>query len=114
MAARRILIVGETLFAESLVRLLSGSQQVLVVGKLPSLDSLQAQVEASRPDAIIIAGVASPRDAGLSQFLAAYPQIPVICTDLGTNNIQVIQSQRILVNSSSDLLAAITALTKPS
>jgi len=110
MAARRVFIVGDSLFAESLAKLLARTQQVQVVATCPAIQGLLSQVDAARPDAIIVAGVVSAPDPDLAQFLSIHPEVPVICTDLGTNSVQVILSQRILVHSSGDLLAAIESL----
>lgn len=112
MAARRVFIVGDSLFADSLANLLARTPQVQVVATSPNIEGLLAQIDIARPDAIIVAAVGNSPDVSLAQFLSAHPEIPVFCTDLDTNSVQVIHSQRILVHSSGDLLAAIDSLPK--
>lgn len=107
-------VIGNTIFAETLAQLLTGNPGLAVSGSALTLDAALPEIEALKPDAVIVAAVVSAADAALARFIAAHPDIPVIRTDLSTNTVQVITSQQIVVHSSSDLLAAIHALPKPS
>ena len=62
-----------------------------------------------QPDAVILAGTEKPHPAGLGLILSAYPDLPVICTDLNTSTIQVFTGHPINPRF-SDLLDAITHL----
>lgn len=108
---RRVFIVGDSLFAETLAQTLASAESVKVVGSAPTTEAALPQLRDLCPDAVIIVGEASP--AAFGPFLAAYPDTPLIRTDLKTSEAQIIISQNISARS-SDLLAAIAALPKRS
>jgi len=110
VGARFIFIVGDTLFADALAQLLGSSPGLQVCGSAPTIAAALPRLEASNPDAVILAGVVSPHDALLARFMATHPAAPVIRTDPDSNAVEVIFSQRIAVHSTTDLLAIIDAL----
>ena len=114
MEARRVFIVGNSLFAESLARTLA-SATVEVSGSAPTPEAAIPMIKAQCPDAVIVANASAEETppAIFGQFLAAYPDLPIIYADLSADNVQVITSQRVGTRS-SDLLAAIAALPKRS
>jgi DNA-binding NarL/FixJ family response regulator len=114
METRRVFIVGHSLFAEALARTLT-SDAVEVSGSAPTPEAAIPLIKAQRPDAVIVANASADETppATFGQFLAAYPDLPIIYADLSTDDVQVITSQRLSARS-SDLLAAIAALPKRS
>mgnify|MGYP001580345536 CR=1 FL=1 len=114
MEARRVLVVGDSLFAEALTQTLAKTA-VEIVGSAPTPEAALALLKTKCPDAVIIANASADptMPTVFGQFLAAYPDLPIICANLSANDIQVITSQRVGTRG-SDLLAAITALPKRS
>ena len=112
MEKRRILIAGDTLFTETLAQLLARDATVEVVGVAPDLEAARQLLDSHSPDALIYTGEPGELAAPFARLLSSYPDLPVLCTDLSSNAIQVIVSRRISVHSSNDLMAAITALPK--
>jgi hypothetical protein len=113
MAARRVFLVGDSLFAASLAQLLEQSPRVQVAGTYPTLEALLPQLPPAGQCAILFAGISSPPDAALLKLLSAFPEIPVLCSDPDANMVQVLSSQPIPVHSAQDLLAALSALPEP-
>lgn len=113
MEERRIFIVGDSLFAETLTQLLRQEHAVKIIGSASTLADALPLLQTHHPDVVIVARVASQPDAAFARFLSAYPQLPVICLDLSSNDLQVIVSQRLVAHSSTELLAAIHTLPKP-
>jgi len=109
MAARRILIIGDSLFAETLAGMLARAGDVSVVGTISSPEAALPLLEQTRPDAVIVAGIGDDPALGLGRLLAAFPDLPVICADLNADSVQVVTSHRVDARP-SDLLAAIAAL----
>jgi DNA-binding NarL/FixJ family response regulator len=112
METRRIFIIGDTLFAETLAKLLAADDTIQVSGTANNLDDALPQLRPSHPDAVIVAGVNRMPDAVFARFLVECPEISILCTDLGTNDVQIVVNQRVSVHNSGDLLAIITALPK--
>jgi chemotaxis response regulator CheB len=111
---RRIFIVGDTLFAETLTQLLAHQPAVEIAGSASDLLEALPLLPTCDPDVVIVARVASQPDATFARFLSACPQLPVICLDLSSNDLQVIVSQRLVAHSSNDLLVAIASMPKRS
>lgn len=112
MEARRIFIIGDTLFAETLAKLLAVDARIQVSGTANTLDDALPQLEPCHPDAVIVAGVNRVPDAAFARFLVECPEMSILCTDLGTNDVQIVLNQRVSVHNSSDLLAIIAALPR--
>jgi hypothetical protein len=112
MEIRRVLIVGDTLFAENLAKLLAEDTTIHIAGNVASLEDIPPALQAGRLDAVIVAGVDRLPETVLSRFLALHPEISVLCTDLDTNDIRVVVNQRLSVRTTSDLLAIISALPR--
>ncbi len=111
MEARKILIVGDSLFTEALARMLAAADAVEVVGSAPTPEAALPLLAARCPDAVIVAGTGDASPAAFGQFLASHPDLPLIRADLTAADVQVITSRRIGART-SDLLAAIAALPK--
>jgi DNA-binding NarL/FixJ family response regulator len=112
MDTRRVLIVGDTLFAENLAQMLAQDETIQVVGTVPSLMEAVAALKANRPDTVLVAGVDRLPESALSDLLSVHPEVSIICSDLSANDIQVVVNQRVNVHSTGDLLAVISALPR--
>ena len=112
METRRVLIVGDTLFAETLAQLLARDESIQVAGNVSTLQDALPALRASRLDAVIVAGVDRLPESALSDLLSIHPEVSIICLDLCANDIQVIVNQRLSVRSTGDLLAVIASLPK--
>ena len=108
---RRVFVVGDSLFAETLTRMLANQRTVRVVGSAPTAEAAVCVLADCRPDAVIVAGEGELSTVAFGQVLAAHPDLPVIRADLSMDSVQVITSQRIGTRT-SDLLAAVAGLPK--
>jgi DNA-binding NarL/FixJ family response regulator len=113
MERRTVVIVGDSLFAESLSQVLTQSNRVEVAACVPTPEAALPFIVKHRADAVIVAVTdrAAPRDYG--QLIAAQPDLPVVYADLNADNVQVITSYRIGARS-ADLISAIAELPKRS
>jgi chemotaxis response regulator CheB len=109
MKLRKVLVVGNSLFAETLVEVLERSANVTVIGTAPTPENALPLLESQSPDAVIVAVADENVSAAFAPILIAKPNIPIIHTDINTNQVQVITNQSIDAHL-SDLLAAIAAL----
>jgi len=107
METRRVFIVGDSLFAETLVQILGESRSIKVIGSAPAPKDAFAVMQNQIPDVVIVAGNAE----SITPFLTAYPDLPVIHADLNTNRVRIITNQSIDARV-SDLLEAIAALPR--
>ena len=111
MEARRVFIVGDTLFAETLGRMLAGSGAVEVAGSAPTPEAALLLLAGLCPDVVIVASTRDLSSATFARLLAAHPDLPIIRADLGTNDVRMITSQRVGARS-SDLPAPIPPLSQ--
>jgi|SRR3990172_536351 len=111
MKKRRVFIVGDSLFAETLSPLLANSRSIQVVGSAPTSEAAVRLLGDCHPDAVIVAGEDAMSATAFGRLLIAYPDLPVICADLSRDSMQVITSQRIGTRP-SDLVAAVEGLPR--
>jgi DNA-binding NarL/FixJ family response regulator len=111
MKTRRLFIIGDSLFAETLTQTLSRAASVRIIGSAPSPSEALSLLSNCQTDAVIVAGENEMSTAAFGQLLAAFPDLPIICADLSLDSVQVITSHRIGTHS-SDLLAAVAELPK--
>lgn len=109
--AHRVFIVGDSLFAETLAQMLTGSGVAAVAGVAPTIEQALPWLQTETPDVVIVAGPETAGPATVNPLLAANPDLSIICADLNTDYVQIITSQRISAHR-ADLLAAIQALPK--
>jgi DNA-binding NarL/FixJ family response regulator len=109
MKLRNVFVVGNSLFAETLVEVLGRSADVAVIGTAPTSEEALPLLESQTPDAVIVAVADKNVSNAFAPILIAKPNIPIIHTDINTNQVQVITNQSIDAHL-SDLLAAIAAL----
>lgn len=114
MGTRSVFIVGDSLFAEVLAHTLA-ENTVTVSGCASTPELALPLLAAAHPDAVILANASAgpPPPAVIGQFLATYPDLPIICASLSANVIRVVASQQVGTHR-ADLLAAIMALPKRS
>ena len=111
MELRSVFVVGDSLFAETLIQLLGDSQTVAVIGTAPTPEDALPMLKSQTPDAVIVAVADETVVTTFSPILIANPNLPIIHTDLSTNQMQVITNHSIDARM-SDLLAAIAASPK--
>ncbi|MBM3180229.1 MAG: response regulator transcription factor [Chloroflexi bacterium] len=113
MEARRVFIVGASLFAETLAQALAKVETIKVIGCAPTVETAAQMIRDNLPDVVIIAEAGEQPPTAYAQFLAMYPDLRIIRADLNANNAQVITCRHIGA-SMPELLAAIEALLKRS
>ncbi len=107
----RAIIVGDSLFSETLNQMLADTGKVMIAGTSPTLEDAMSIIENSNPDVVIVAYTNETSQEYLSPFLAKHPNLPIIRADLNQNYLQVITSQRVGARG-SDLMSAIETLPK--
>jgi len=109
---RKVLMVGDSLFAETLAQMLENSGTIAVVGTAPTLEDALSLLQVTATDAVIItAAVDETEAADFSRLLVMQPDLPIIRADLNADTVQVITSRQVSARS-SDLLAVISQLPK--
>src|SRR5512138_2990829 len=111
MERRTLVIVGDSLFAESLSQMLAKSDQVRVAACVPTPDAALPVIVRVQPDAVIVAVIDRGAAHDYSQLIATQPDLPVLYADLNADSVQVITSHRIGTRP-ADLLTAIAELPK--
>ncbi|HDD61410.1 MAG TPA: response regulator transcription factor [Chloroflexi bacterium] len=109
MKTREVFVVGDSLFAETLVEILGKSENISVIGTAPNSESALSLLEKQFPDAVIVAVADENAVAAFSPILVANPNLPIIHTDINTNQVQVITNQFIDAHI-TDLMDAIADL----
>jgi chemotaxis response regulator CheB len=110
MTARRVLVIGNSLFAETLTNMLADEPGILVVGEANNPHKTLALIESVCPDVIIVADcVPSETSTELVGLVVTHPHLPLIHADLTTNAVQVITSRSISARR-KDLLAVLNSL----
>lgn len=107
----RAIIVGDSLFSETLNQMLVDTGKVVIIGTSSTLEEVMPTIENLNPDVVIAAYSSETSQEYLSPFLAKYPDLPIIRADLNQNYLQVITSQRVGARG-SDLMAVIATLPK--
>lgn len=104
----RILLIGDSLFAESLTQLLASSGEVTIVAIVATMDEALPLIESYRPDAVVVTDVSAPHRSQLSPLLDRHADLPILCADLTTNYVLIITSRRIEAQRSGFLAALAT------
>jgi hypothetical protein len=126
MQARRLIIVGDSLFADTLERILSVSAQVQVIGTAPTPEAAFERIAETLPEAIIVAGASDSSDVvrrqnrmapaaqHWSQLLVLFPDIPLVRADLATESLLLITCKHVnarpaeLIHALSELPLRVT------
>jgi hypothetical protein len=110
MNKRRVFIVGNSLFAETLALILAKAEAIDVTGTSPTLNEALPLLQTSCPDALIVAETALHQETkDITKFLRLQPDLPLILADLDAKTVQVITSQQVYART-SDVLAVIASL----
>ena len=112
MQVHQVFIIGDSLFAETLAKLLVNNAAIQVAETASSLEEAIPRLKINCPDVVIVAGVNQLSETTFAHFLSEIPEISILCIDLGTNDVQVVTNQRVSVHTTGDLLAVISALPK--
>jgi DNA-binding NarL/FixJ family response regulator len=108
-AVRRVFIVGDSLFAETVAQLLGRSGALSVVGTAGDVTGALPLLAECQPDLVIVLSSGERDEFDFCPLLTGYPDLPIVCADLGANDLRIIRSQRLEART-SDLLAAIRSL----
>ncbi len=111
MELRNVFVVGNSLFAETLIQALGDNQNVVVIGTAPTPEDALPMLKEKSPDAVIVAVADDDVVAAFTPILVSNPNLTIIHADLSTNQMQVITNQSVDARM-SDLLAAIAASPK--
>jgi DNA-binding NarL/FixJ family response regulator len=106
MGMRRVCIVGDSLFAETLGQMLADARAVEVVGLAATPEAALPMLKMHHPDAVIVASVDQAPPVAVSLFLAVCPDLTIVCTNLNSGEVRVISSQWVAARS-ADLIKVI-------
>ena len=107
---RRIFLIGDSLFTETLGQLLADAANIQVVGTAVSPSTALTAVAKAFPHIIIVAGASEHAQTNLQPLLSMFSTIPIINADLNQDYVQIITSRRVSARR-TDLLAAIQELS---
>ncbi len=113
MDTRTVIIVGDSLFAESLAQILVQSGRVNVIGCVPTPAAAVPLIATDRPDAVIVTETDRGGVADYDQLLRNDLDLPIVRANLNAGSVQVITSHRIGTRT-ADLLTALAELPKRS
>lgn len=111
MKRRRVVLVGDSIFTETLGSLLERCGAVKVVARAASPREAIGLVRGAHLDAAIVTSAEQGELEGFGELVAALPDLPVIRANLTEDLIQVVTSQRVEAHL-PELLAAIRALPR--
>jgi len=107
----RVFLVGNTLFAESVARMLQASGVFSAVERFETLPVAISSIQLSPPNVLILADVDTTTSRGDTPFLPICPDIPVICTDSNSTYLKIITTAHVTA-SLNNLLGIITTVKK--
>ncbi len=107
---RRVFLIGDSLFTESLGQMLADTENIQVVGTAVSPSAAITAVAKAFPDIIIVANASENSQTNLQPLLSMFTTIPIIHADLNQDYVQIITSRRVSARR-TDLLAAIQELS---
>jgi DNA-binding NarL/FixJ family response regulator len=105
----RVLIVGNSLFAEAVTQLLEHSAGIQVTGVAADLPAAIDQLPACQPDIVMVLSHSQNEDINLFPLLAAAPDLSIIRAELNFDGFRIIHSRHVGTRT-ADLLTAILAL----
>lgn len=107
----RVFLVGNTLFAESVARMLQASGAFNVVERFETLPIAIAPIQISPPDVLILADVDTAASKGDTPFLPIFQDIPLICIDSDSTFMKLITTKHI-TSSLNNLVETISTVKK--
>ena len=111
MELRNVFVIGDSLFAHTLIQSLGGSENVAVIGTAPTPEDALPMLKEQNLDAVIMAAADENVVVDFAPILIENPELAIIRADLSTKQMQVITNQSIDARI-SDLLSAIADLPK--
>ncbi|RCK74666.1 MAG: hypothetical protein ANABAC_1383 [Anaerolineae bacterium] len=112
MAEQRVLLVGDSLFAETMMQLFTQQPGILVTGISSSLSQAATWLSQYKPQAIIVAAGSNLPESALLQLLLRYPDLPILLMNLNSSEVLLIHSQRLEARSVQDILTIIASIPK--
>lgn len=111
MSTRRVFVVGDSLFAETVAGTLrkADADAIEMIGSAPTLEAALPLLKTHQADAVIVAAIGQTPVATLSQLMSEQPDAAILCADLNTNEVEVISKRRVAARS-GDLINAIRHL----
>lgn len=109
MTHTQVFIIGETLYAETLTRMLADSGQIEIAGTATTPTEGLPFLRENPPDVLVLASVEKPSLSTLDLLLETCPDVPLLCTNLNETHVQMF-TQRKLNASFSTLLEALTQI----
>jgi len=106
----RVLIIGDSLFTETLTTMLVESEHVHLVGSAPAILQGLPMIEFHNPDVIIVVETGTADPVNLDHLLTSHPELPIIRANPNDTFVQIITSRRIQARR-HDLMAVIQSLT---
>ena len=106
----RVLVIGNSLFAETLAGMLAAVAEISVVAEADTPQTALSLLKSVCPDVVIVAdSVATHAGNELVGLVVTHPNLPLIRADLTANTVQVITSRSISARR-DDLLAVLADL----
>lgn len=105
-AVRKVFIVGDSLFAETVAQLMDRHPGVALAGMAVDMDAALARLPDCEPDLIIVVPSGGRGEFNLDPLLDQYPDLPIVRADLTANDLRIIRSQRLEART-ADLITAI-------
>lgn len=110
MREPRVFIIGQSLFAESLMQLFSSAVDVSITGYSATVAEAIPALNPKAVDAVILVStLAKPIADDVNTLLAAAPHITIISTNLDENTVQVITRKQVDAQL-SELLTVLSSL----
>ena len=104
---RRVILVGDSFFAENVQHLLAESDEMEVVAFVSTVEQALPALAAHAPDVLIIADTYND-DLSPAILLSMHRGLSIIYTSVNHNHLEIFSSRSIRA-SASDLLATIAA-----
>jgi hypothetical protein len=109
---RRVLLVGDSLFADTLKQMLAGNNQIAIVGVCTSPEQLPSCIADGKPDAVLVADAQG--DYLCARIcIRVRSDLPIIYTTLKDDHLTIFTSRRVKA-AQAQLLDAITNLPERS
>ncbi len=107
MLTRKLVIIGDSLFADTLLESIGNSESVEIVGTAANPEESETLIRALSPDVVIVAGTELP--VSINLILNNFPDLPIIHASLSKNQVYVITNHSI-DSSIKEILNAISEL----
>ena len=111
MSAHRVFLVGDSLFSDTLSRLLGRYEQIEILGSAPNAKAITFESLPDLPDVFILAGDEDRFPPELGLLVEKFPNTPLICAELKQSALRVFTSQQYQARA-EDLISVITSLPK--